>query len=192
MFLFLTLPFLESRGQFYEFGQDAGTIRWNHFSSNHYQLIYPQGRDSLAMVFADKLEYFYPHQARALNHDHQKMPVIFHNESSFSNGVFVWAPKRLEVFTNPDPNGYPQDWMTQLALHEGRHAVQVSKLWQGWGKGFSIIAGEQAVGLLTGFLPVWYLEGDAVDAETRFSNSGRGRLPSFEMGMKAILLEKKT
>lgn len=176
--------------QFYEYGQDPGRVRWSHFSSEHYRLIYPKGLDSLAMNFADKLEYFYPYQSEVLDFEHEKMPVIFHNESSFSNGVFVWAPKRLEVFTNPDPNGYPQDWMTQLALHEGRHAFQVAKLNQGFSKNLSFIAGEQAVGAITGMLPLWYLEGDAVDAETRFSNTGRGGLPSFEMGLKAILLEK--
>lgn len=176
--------------QFYEYGQDRGTIRWYHFSSDNYKLIYPEGLDSLAMDFADKLEYYYPFQAKAMNHGHQKMPVVIHNESSFSNGVFVWAPKRLEVFTNPDPNGYPQDWMTQLALHEGRHAMQVSKLNQGLSRVLSYVAGEQAVGGITGMLPLWYLEGDAVDAETRFSYSGRGRLPSFEMGTKARLIEK--
>ncbi|MEX0987099.1 MAG: hypothetical protein WD052_06435 [Bacteroidales bacterium] len=178
-------------GQFYEYGQDPATIRWNHFSSEHYQVIYPRGLDSLAMNFADNMEYYYPFQAEVLDHKHGKLPLVFHNESSFSNGVFVWAPKRLEVFTNPDPNGYAQDWMTQLALHEGRHAVQISKLNQGVGKTLSVIAGEQAVGLLSGLLPLWYLEGDAVDAETRFSYTGRGRLPSFEMGMKAILLEQE-
>ena len=176
--------------QFYEYGQDRGTIRWYHFSSDNYKLIYPEGLDSLAMDFADKLEYYYTYQAASMNHGHEKMPVVIHNESSFSNGVFVWAPKRLEVFTNPDPNGYPQDWMTQLALHEGRHAMQVSKLNQGLSRVLSYVAGEQAVGGITGMLPLWYLEGDAVDAETRFSYSGRGRLPSFEMGTKAQLLEK--
>lgn len=189
IFLFLLTAVPNGFGQFFEYGQDRGTIRWNHFRSEHYQLIYPRGLDSLAMDFADKVEYFYPHQARVLDHEHDMMPVIFHNESSFSNGVFVWAPRRLEVFTNPDPNGYPQDWMTQLALHEGRHAFQVSKLDQGFSKGLTWIAGEQAVGAVTGLLPMWYLEGDAVDAETRFSYTGRGRMPSFEMGMKALLLE---
>ncbi len=191
VFLFLTTWHLNGYTQFYEYGQDRGTIRWNQFDSEHYRMIYPSGLDSLAMEFADKLEYYYPHQAAVLDHEHGLMPVVFHNESSFSNGVFVWAPRRLEVFTNPDPNGYPQDWMTQLALHEGRHAVQVSKLNQGLGRALSFIAGEQAVGAITGFLPLWYLEGDAVDAETRFSYTGRGRLPSFEMGMKALLIEKE-
>lgn len=194
-FIFFLLIFLlinaSLHAQFYEYGQDAGSIRWNHFSSEHYQLIYPRGLDSVAMQLADKFEYFYPHQAKVLDHAHGKMPVIVHNEASFSNGVFVWAPKRVEIFTNPDPNSYPQDWLTQLAIHEGRHAFQVSKLDQGISKGLSFIGGEQAVGAITGFLPAWYLEGDAVDAETRFSNTGRGRMPSFEMGMKALLLENK-
>lgn len=190
--IFLFFVFLMPvSAQFYEYGQDRGTIRWNQFSTPHYKLIYPRGLDSLTMAFADQLEYFYPHQAKVLDHQHGKMPVVVHHEASFSNGVFVWAPRRLEVFTNPDPNGYPQDWMTQLALHEGRHAFQVSKLNQGVSKALSFIAGEQAVGAITGFLPIWYLEGDAVDAETRFSYSGRGRLPSFEMRMKAILLENE-
>ncbi len=182
---------LDTDAQFYEHGQDAGSIKWNYFSSQHYQLIYPRGLDSLAMHFADKLEYFYQFQAKTLEHEHGKMPVVIHNEASFSNGVFVWAPKRLEIFTNPDPNGYPQDWLTQLAIHEGRHAVQVSKLNQGFSKALSVVGGEQVVGAITGFLPLWYLEGDAVDAETRFSATGRGRMPSFEMGMKALLLDKK-
>lgn len=187
--LFLS-SFLTIQAQFYEYGQDPGSIKWSYITSGHYQLIYPRGLDSLACIFADELEYFYPYQSELLDQKHQTLPVIIHNESSFSNGVFLWAPKRLEVFTNPDPNGYAQNWMTQLAIHEGRHAFQVSKLNQGFSKGLSYIVGEQAVGAITGMLPVWYLEGDAVDAETRFSNSGRGRLPSFEMGTKAILLEK--
>ena len=38
-------------------------------------------------------------------------------------------------------------------------------------------------------MPLWFLEGDATDAETRLSHSGRGRLPSFEMEIKAILAD---
>ncbi|HKK61335.1 MAG TPA: hypothetical protein VJ951_02175 [Bacteroidales bacterium] len=177
-------------GQFYEYGQDAVSIKWSSFDSENYQIIYPVGLDSLAMDFTDKLEYFYPFHSRVLKWEHKKIPVVIHNESSFSNGVFVWAPRRLEVFTNPDPTGHPQNWMTKLALHEGRHAFQVSKLEQGITRGLSFIAGEQAVGAITGFLPMWYLEGDAVDAETRFSYTGRGRLPEFEMGIRAIMLER--
>ncbi len=175
--------------QFYEYGQDAGTLKWEQFKTPNYKVIYPRGLDSLAGAFADRLEYFYPYLGKPLDHKHSSMPVIIHNESSFSNGVFVWAPKRLEIFTNPDPNGYHQDWLTQLALHEGRHAFQIDKLNQGITRGLFYVGGEQMVGAMAVFLPQWYLEGDAVDAETRLSNTGRGRQPSFEMGIKAQLLE---
>lgn len=175
--------------QFYEYGQDAGNLKWFQFKTLNYKVIYPSGLDSLAGAFANRLEYFYPYLGAPLDHKHSPMPVIIHNESSFSNGVFVWAPKRLEIFTNPDPNGYHQDWLSQLALHEGRHAFQIDKLNQGFTRVLSFVGGEQLVGAMAIFLPQWYLEGDAVDAETRLSNTGRGRQPSFEMGLKAQLLE---
>ncbi len=177
------------KAQFYEYGQDAGTLKWEQFKTPNYKVIFPRGLDSLAGAFADRLEYFYPYLGEPLDHKHSPMPVIIHNESSFSNGVFVWAPKRLEIFTNPDPNGYHQDWLTQLALHEGRHAFQIDKLNQGITRGLYFLGGEQMVGSMAVFLPQWYLEGDAVDAETRLSNTGRGRQPSFEMGLKAQILE---
>jgi len=120
--LLLLLPVV-AKGQFYQYGQDAGKLRWNQFDTPNYRVIFPRGVDSLAQAFANRIESYYPYLGKALDHNHSRMPVIVHNESSFSNGVFVWAPKRLEIFTNPDPNGYNQDWLTQLALHEGRHAA---------------------------------------------------------------------
>ena len=189
--IFILLLFISARlsGQFYEYGQDAGTLKWYQFKTPHYSIIHPEGVDSLAQAFALRLEHYYLELGQSLDHRHSHMPVIIHNESSFSNGVFVWAPKRLEIFTNPDPNGYYQDWLTQLALHEGRHAVQIDKLNQGFTKGLSLLGGEQVVGAMAVFLPYWYLEGDAVDSETRLSTTGRGRQPSFEMELKAQLLE---
>jgi hypothetical protein len=188
---FILLLFISAglNGQFYEYGQDAGSLKWYQFKTPHYTVIHPDGVDSLARIFALRLEHYYPYLGKTLDHNSSNMPVIVHNESSFSNGVFVWAPKRLEIFSNPDPNGYNQDWLTQLVLHEGRHAVQIDKLDQGFTKGLYYLAGEQAVGAMAVFLPYWYLEGDAVDSETRLSVTGRGRQPSFEMGIKAQLLE---
>ena len=142
--MFIILLLFISAGlnaQFYEYGQDAGTLQWVQFRTPHYRVIFPKGVDSLANAFANRLEYFYPHLGKPLNHNHSYIPVIIHNESSFSNGVFVWAPKRLEIFTNPDPNGYHQDWLTQLAIHEGRHAVQIDKLNQGVTKVLSYVGG---------------------------------------------------
>lgn len=189
--VYILLLFISAglNAQFYEYGQDAGSLKWHQFRTPNYKVIFPRGLDSLANAFANRLEYYYEHIGEPLDHRHAPIPVIIHNESSFSNGVFVWAPKRLEIFTNPDPNGYHQDWLTQLALHEGRHAVQIDKMNQGITKALSYLGGEQVAGGMAVFLPYWYLEGDAVDSETRLSNTGRGRQPSFEMELKAQLLE---
>lgn len=189
-FILLLFISVGLHGQFYEYGQDAGKLKWNQFNTPNYRVIYPRGIDSLAQAFADRLEHFYPYLGQPLDHLHSPLPVIIHNESSFSNGVYVYAPKRLEIFTNPDPNDPNEDWLTQLALHEGRHAFQIDKLNQGFTHVLSFLGGEQVVGAMGVFLPYWYLEGDAVDAETRLSNTGRGRQPSFEMPLKAQMLGK--
>lgn len=176
--------------QFYEYGQDAGKLRWNQYRTAHYQVVFPEGVEEVASGFARRLEAYYPYLGENLDHQHGRVPVIVHHESAFSNGVSVWAPKRLEIYSNPDPNGYNQDWLTQLAIHEGRHVVQIDKLNQGFTRGLYFLSGEQGVGAMAVFLPYWYLEGDAVDAETRLTLGGRGRLPSFERGLKAQMLEE--
>ncbi len=134
------------------------------------------------------LEEYDAANSAQLNHQPGKIPVILHNTSAISNGFVVWAPKRVEMFTYPEVNGFSQDWYDQLALHEFRHVVQVDKLRQGVTKVLTVILGEQGIGPAAGMVPFWFLEGDAVYAETSLSPSGRGRLPSFEMGIKAQLL----
>ena len=37
-------------------------------------------------------------------------------------------------------------------------------------------------------IPSWYWEGDAVDVETAFSNSGRGRVPYFDILTRSLIL----
>jgi hypothetical protein len=185
LLLFLSAPLA---AQFYEYGQDAGNLRWSQIQAPNYRVIFPRGSDSVALTFTRHLESYYSLLGKDLHHNHSPIPVIIHNESSFANGASIWAPKRLEIFSNPDPNGYNQDWLTQLAIHEGRHVVQIDKLNQGFTRGLYFLGGEQFVGAMAVFLPYWYLEGDAVDAETRLSHGGRGRLPSFEMGLKAQML----
>jgi hypothetical protein len=96
----------------------------------------------------------------------------------------------MELVTTPSQGLYSHDYLEQLALHEFRHVVQVDKLKQGFTKGLSYVTGEMGIGAVAGMMPFWFLEGDAVDAETRLSHAGRGRQPSFEMEIKALLAEK--
>ncbi|HEY8402418.1 MAG TPA: hypothetical protein VIK89_14215 [Cytophagaceae bacterium] len=105
--------------------------------------------------------------------------------------MVIWAPKRSEFFTMPPQDNYAQEWLEQLAIHEFRHIVQMDKLNQGITKILGVVLGEQAVGAVSALLPGWFYEGDAVATETALSHSGRGRLPSFYMPLRAQFLEKK-
>jgi hypothetical protein len=180
---------LSGHAQFYKQGEDPGNLKWRQIRTGHFRVIYPEEFDHEAQRLTNILEYYYQPNSAYLDHKPAQIPVILHNHSVRSNGFVAWAPKRMELVTTPSSYGYPQDYLEQLALHEFRHVVQVDKLRQGFTKGLSYITGEMGMGAVAGMLPFWYLEGDAVDAETRLSHFGRGRLPSFEMEIKAILAE---
>jgi hypothetical protein len=176
--------------QFFTRGEDPGYIKWNQIQSDHFKMIYPSEFSSEAKRMTNLLEYYYERNSSCLNHRPRKIPVVLHNHSVYSNGFVAVAPRRMELVTTPASDSHSQDHFEQLALHEFRHVMQVDKLNQGITKVASYIIGDMALGLVAGTMPFWYLEGDAVDAETQLSNSGRGRLPSFEKDIKAILFEK--
>jgi Tol biopolymer transport system component len=189
--LFISLPFYSS-AQYFISGQDPSKIKWDQINSENFQIIYPQEFRAEAQRLANSLEAVYIYDTYTLNFKPKKISVILHNFSSVSNAFVAWAPKRAEFYTIPGQDIYPQDWLDQLALHEFRHVVQVSKMYQGFTKILYFLFREQAMaGVLGLYVPFWFLEGDAVSTETALSHSGRGRLPEFEMRLRAQVLQRK-
>lgn len=176
--------------QFYNRGQDPGRLKWEQIRTDHFRVIFPEDIRQEARRMTSILERYYEPNSEFLNNRPGRIPVVLHNRSVLSNGFVAWAPKRMELVTTPPATGFAQDHFEQLALHEFRHVVQVDKMRQGITRGLSYLIGEAGVGAVAGMMPFWFLEGDAVDAETRLSHSGRGRLPSFEMEIKAILADE--
>jgi len=177
------------KAQFYHYGEEPTSLKWKKIESPRFMLIYPEGKSAEAEKIMRLLEISYTGNSEQLAYNPKKIPVILHYLGTRSNGFVMWAPKRSEFFLHPDVTGFTQDWYTQLALHEYRHIVQVEKLDQGFTKILTTILGEQGIGPAMGMIPFWFIEGDAVYAETSLSNSGRGRIPSFEMEIKAHILE---
>ena len=178
--------------QFFSKGADPAGLKWNQIKTGHFKVIFPEDFSDEAQRFTHILEKQYDSSSDQLGHRPRPIPVIIHNHSVLSNGFVSWAPRRMEVVPIPSAYGFSQDALEQLALHEFRHVVQVDKLNQGFTKFLRIPLGQGGTGAVAGLLPLWFLEGNAVDAETRLSLSGRGRLPSWEMELKAILAENKT
>ncbi|MFN2394882.1 MAG: hypothetical protein ABR597_04250 [Bacteroidales bacterium] len=189
--LFICLTGFQSFAQFYSAGQDPASIRWKQINTENFQVIFPENYEEQAKYIADILEYSYEYGTQSLEHKPRRVSVIVHNQTVISNGFVSWAPRRIELYTNPPNNNDTHDWMERLVLHEFRHVVQIDKLNQGLTRVLGYILGEQAVGAVLGlFVPLWFLEGDAVASETALTNSGRGRLPQFEQGLRAQILTR--
>ncbi|WP_455639064.1 hypothetical protein [Parabacteroides sp.] len=189
LFSFCLLATFGMQAQFLDYGSDPARFKWNIVKLPHYNLVYPQGIDSMAYRYALYLENAYPHEQKTIGKPIQmKFPVILHPANMSSNGLVSWAPRRMELITTPSSKLEGLSWDKHLVLHESRHVFQMGKVMNGWFRPLYYIIGEQAAGVAAFFLPTWFLEGDAVAAETSLSNGGRGRLPEFSMPYRAQML----
>ena len=189
--LFVIFLTISSHAQYYSTGQDPASLQWRQIRTKNFQLIYPGDFEHKGQYLANILEIVQRNEVKTLTAKVPRIPIIIHSRSTTSNGVTVWAPKRIEFYSCPPQTIYPEEWLEQLAIHECRHSVQVSKMNKGFTKVLSYILGEQAPGGVLGlYIPSWFLEGDAVSTETALSNSGRGRTCAFENILRAQLLEK--
>lgn len=168
-------------------GTEPAKVQWQTFNSAHYQLIFPEGLDSLARIYATALErYRIPNSVtsgfKANEFYKTPMPAVLHSYTGYSNGSVSWAPRNMSLYTNPESySPDPQNWIDQLAVHEGRHVAQMQ-----FGASarkfelFNILSGELFAGAMAGvYSGPAFLEGDAVAAETALTDAGRGRTADF-------------
>ncbi len=189
-FCLLLAPYM-SNGQYFVVGQDPAEVKWKQIQTSHFQIIYPSDYDKAAQHVAHIFEKAYQITGTTLLHLPKKISVILHSKTQKSNGFVAWSPSRVELYPTPGQDSYSQEWIQQLAIHELRHHVQIDKIESELPALFRILFGEQAASIVVGaYLPFWFLEGDAVVTETALSNSGRGRLSSFSMELKAQADEK--
>lgn len=166
--------------QYYVSGVDRGNTKYNVLKTKKFNIIYPRGADSLAINYAEKLNWVSDSTLGAYEEKPHKFNVLLHTEMAYSNGFVAWAPKRMEIFTITPRDLYAQDWPSQLAVHEYRHVAQMSQLNHRITRLYSFFLGQQVVGGFAGlYLPQWFLEGDAVFNETKYSSAGRGRVGLF-------------
>ena len=180
----LLLP-IAAAAQFYVTGDDPGNLRWNYMDTDNFRIIYPEGTDSLAKVYGRNLEKYRIPVSRSVGFkagdgDGKRMPAVLHTYNT-SNGSVAWAPKRMDLFTIPTAyNPEPLPWARMLSVHEGRHVAQMQFGMTGYQKPFGYIFGQMWNILVSLVYPgLYFLEGDAVVAETALTGSGRGRTADF-------------
>jgi len=177
--------------QYFSLGADPASVRWNMVKTEHFSVIYPDNMDSIGNRVANSLEYFRNPASNSLEALPGRWPVILHSRTVISNATTPYAPKRIDIMTMPPQDNYGQNWLDQLVIHEYRHSVQYAAVNRGFTKAMTYIFGQQAVPAVMGlFVPFWFIEGDATVVETATTQTGRGRVPSFEMKLRAQFVEK--
>lgn len=191
-FCLISLPFF-SKGQsglFLSPDQYPPSIHWKKIATPHYDVIFPNALSQDGMRIANILENVHPFLYSSFEKSPKRISIILGNQGVTANGYVSLAPRRSEWFHQRSQSWATgtTDWYSLLAIHEGRHAAQFNKVNSGFTKLMGLCFGELGVlGFSMFSIPHWWWEGDAVYTETRLTPSGRGRLPEFEMGLKALL-----
>ncbi len=168
--------------------QTPAGLHWYRLKTPHFRVLYPEGFEQRAQETAHRLEQVYEPVSASLERKPRPISVLLQNQTTINNGYVTLLPRKSEFFTAtpqaPSLTGTNQ-WLDLLAVHEYRHVVQYEKALQGFtGLVHTLFGNYAQAGLMLG-VPDWFAEGDAVGTETLLTRSGRGRIPNFDLGMRA-------
>ncbi len=172
--------------QYYDNGASPHWLRWQSIEGDSVRVIAPdlyEGAARRALFYADSTRSSVDY---GLGYGLGTVPLVIHPLNSLSNGLSIWAPRRVEISGMPSIGGYATTWLRHLAVHEMRHTAQYAALNRNTVRGLYYLLGEQGLLLASGLMPFWWIEGDATDAETQLNTFGRALQPSFTMHYRAV------
>jgi len=177
------------------FGGNPPSIKWNQVNTPAARVIFPQGLDSIARSVATIVQQMNARIQPTIGYKQKQISIVLQNQTTVSNAYVGLAPFRSEFYLTPEQNSFDVGslpWHEQLAIHEFRHVQQYNNFNVGLSHVLKVVFGEggQALGNDLS-IPNWFFEGDAVFNETLVSRQGRGRLPYFYNGFRALWAENK-
>ncbi|UOE46951.1 hypothetical protein MTO98_21335 [Mucilaginibacter sp. SMC90] len=177
------------------FGGNPPSIKWKQVNTSSARVIFPAGLDSAGLRVANIVQQMNGFVRPTIGFKQKQISIVLQNQTTVANGYVGLAPFRSEFYLTPDQNSFEigsLPWPQQLAIHEFRHVQQYNNFNVGLSRLLRIIFGEggQALGNDLA-VPNWFFEGDAVFNETLVSEQGRGRLPYFFMGYRALWASDK-
>jgi hypothetical protein len=173
-----------------EFGGNPPSIKWQQIDLPAAKVIFPAGLDSSGLWVANIVQQMNRAILPTIGTKQKQVSILLQNQTTIANGYVGLAPFRSEFYLTPEQNSFDLGslpWPEQLAIHEFRHVQQYNNFDVGLSKALRVLFGEggQAVGNELA-IPNWFFEGDAVFNETHVSEQGRGRLPYFLIGYRAL------
>jgi hypothetical protein len=177
------------------FGGFPPSTHWKQINTDTARIIYTKGAEAEAERIATLIHRQAADQSFPLGHQLRKINIVLQSRTTLANGYVALAPFRSEYYLVPSSNNLEfgnLPWHENLAVHEYRHVQQYNNFNRGLSKGFYYLFGEQGLALANALsIPDWFFEGDAVHAETAYTEQGRGRLPLFLSGYISLWLEGK-
>src|ERR1700761_1576895 len=173
-----------------QFGGNPPSIKWNQLNTPAAKVIFPKGMDSAGLRVADIVQRMNRAIQPTIGYKQKQVSILLQNQTTISNAYVGLAPFRSEFYLTPEQNSFELgslQWTDQLAIHEFRHVQQYNNFDVGLSHALRIIFGEGGQDVANeAAIPNWFFEGDAVFNETHVSGQGRGRLPYFLNGYRAL------
>ncbi|MFB9841553.1 TolB family protein [Mucilaginibacter ginsenosidivorans] len=188
--LLLLLLATATKSSAQQFGGNPPSIKWEQVKTPAAKVIFPKGLDSLAFEVADIIRRMNDAIKPTIGTKQKQVSIVLQNQTTVANAYVGLAPFRSEFYLTPEQNSFEigsLPWASQLSIHEFRHVQQYNNFNVGFSRFLRILFGEggQALGNDLA-IPNWFFEGDAVFNETLVSEQGRGRLPYFFNGYRAL------
>jgi hypothetical protein len=171
--------------------QNPPDIAWKSIETKHFQIVFPAEIEKDAQRIANTLEHIRNYNYKTLPANSPRLTVLLFNKYADSNGMATLAPRRTEWYNVPPQQPFvgTNDWYNILGIHEFRHVIQFDFMKRNSNMCCYILGGEQGLLVAEFFsVPNWFFEGDATTMETLLSDSGRGREPSFDVELRAQLM----
>lgn len=190
LFILLLLLTVANTTQAQVFGGNPPSIKWDQVNTPEVKVIYPVGMDTMGRRVASIIHQMNAVIQPTIGFKQKQVSLLLQNQTIIPNAYVGLAPFRSEFYLTPDQNSFnigSLNWIDQLSAHEYRHVQQYNNYNVGLSKDLHFLFGEsgQALGNELA-IPNWFFEGDAVYNETHVSEQGRGRIPYFFNGYRAL------
>lgn len=167
----------------------SAKLKWKELKSEKSSIIYNPEFERYALHVQGILLRMQEKPAN-IGPKRKNIDLILRANSSISNAYVGLAPFKSEFFLNPPANNFSLGslpWTYLLSIHEYQHVLQFSNTLYGPTKWAYWFGGELTWGgIVVLTTPNWFFEGDAVRAETEYTQQGRGRIPAFLNGFRQM------
>ena len=178
------------RAQYESFGTEPLGIQWRQIKGVNYDVVYPQGLDSLARRYLYLFESSRNQAGDLLRIEVPRVPLILHPYALSKVSSPTWAPKRLELFPTPgNAEHFALNHDRYLAL---RNNVRLAYMGHYQTYAFNVLRhvyGDQSVAFGIGFKPtVWQAVSSADSFVSDATLSGAGRNAEYLMFWRAAFV----